>query len=108
VAQQARKFNEADAVIMAHGQQMANAIFAIDGTYFVEVGCKVKSLIGNASFMELFDGKYRAVERCSEKKGDTTNNICVVCNDEESDIFTMNPAAFERLIDDVVASLELL
>lgn len=108
VAQQARKFNEADAVIMAHGQQMANAIFAIDGTYFVEVGCKVDSLIGNPSFMELFDGKYRAVERCSDKnaagKGD---NICVVCNDEETDIFTMNPAAFERLIDDVVASLEI-
>ena len=103
VAQQARKFNEADAVIMAHGQHMANAIFANDGTYFVEVGCKVESLIGNPSFMELFDGKYRAVEKCNGKDG--TNVVCVVCKDEES--FTMNPAAFERLIDDVVAGLEV-
>ena len=103
VAQQARKFNEADAVIMAHGQHMANAIFAIDGTYFVEVGCKVESLIGNPSFMELFDGKYRAVEKCNGKDG--TNVVCVVCKDEES--FTMNPSAFERLIDDVVAGLEI-
>ena len=105
VAQQARKFNEADAVIMAHGQHMANAIFAIDGTYFVEVGCKVESLIGSPHFMELFDGKYRAVERCSGK--DSSSVVCVVCKDKESDIFTMNPAAFERLVDDVVAGLEV-
>lgn len=105
VAQQAQKFNEADAVIMAHGQHMANAIFAIDGTYFVEVGCKVESLIGSRRFMELFDGKYRAVERCSGKDG--TSVVCVVCKDKESEIFTMNPAVFERLIDDVVAGLEV-
>lgn len=103
VAQQARKFNEADAIIMAHGQHMANAIFAIDGTSFVEVGCKVESLIGNPKFMGLMDGKYRAVEKCEEKDSD---NVCVRCKGDEDEMnFTMTPKAFEQLIDDVVASL---
>mmetsp|Transcript_27699 Transcript_27699/g.49902 ORF Transcript_27699/g.49902 Transcript_27699/m.49902 type:complete len:679 (+) Transcript_27699:453-2489(+) len=106
VAQQARKFNEADAVIMAHGQHMANAIFAVDGTSFVEVGCKVESLIGNPRFMDLMDGKYKAVEKCSNKNNGG-EDVCVVCKGEGEDVnFTMTPAAFERLIDDMVASLE--
>eukprot|EP00571_Detonula_confervacea_P013326 CAMPEP_0172301998 /NCGR_PEP_ID=MMETSP1058-20130122/3776_1 /TAXON_ID=83371 /ORGANISM="Detonula confervacea, Strain CCMP 353" /LENGTH=718 /DNA_ID=CAMNT_0013012323 /DNA_START=210 /DNA_END=2366 /DNA_ORIENTATION=+ len=110
VAQQARKFNEADAIIMAHGQHMANAIFAVDGTSFVEVGCKVTSLIGNPKFMELMDGKYRAVERCGNNKDDGEgkggHGACVVCKGDGDDVnFTMTPAAFEQLIDDVVASL---
>jgi len=107
VAQQARKFNEADAVIMAQGQHMANAIFAVDGTSFVEVGCKVESLIGNPKFMSLMDGKYRAVEKCNDKDGGDDNSaVCVKCKDGEDDVnFTMTPAAFEKLIDDVVASL---
>mmetsp|Transcript_7573 Transcript_7573/g.16372 ORF Transcript_7573/g.16372 Transcript_7573/m.16372 type:complete len:681 (-) Transcript_7573:1472-3514(-) len=106
VAQQARKFNEADAVIMAHGQHMANAIFAVDGTSFVEVGCKVESLIGNPRFMKLMDGKYKAVEKCTE--GGDDGSVCVACNDDGDDgvKFTMTPGAFEKLIDDVVASLQ--
>lgn len=107
VAQQARKFNEADAVIMAHGQHMANAIFAVDGTSFVEVGCRVESLIGNPRFMELMDGNYKAVEQCSEEAGEGA--VCVVCSEEkegdEKVQFTMSPAAFDRLIDDVVSGL---
>ena len=131
VAQQARLFNQADAIIMAHGQHMANAIFAVDGTSFVEVGCKVQSLIGQPKFMELMDGKYRAVERrgstspvetsgSTEGDGDEeveeeeegggsrllSDDVCVVCKGREDDSnFTMTPAAFEKLIDDVVASL---
>lgn len=127
VAQQARLFNQADAVIMAHGQHMGNAIFAVDGTSFVEVGCKVQSLIGQPKFMDLMDGKYRAVERCGsaiKTSGSTggdgddevdegegggrylSDDVCVVCKGGEDDSnFTMTPAAFEKLIDDVVASL---
>lgn len=109
VAQQARKFNEADAIIMAEGTYMANAIFAVDGTSFVEVGCNVggRSLIGNPKFMALMDGKYRAVERCNEDSEDDDNgNVCVVCRGDGDDVnFTMSPAAFEKLIDDVIASL---
>lgn len=101
VAQQARAFNEADAIIMAHGQHMANAIFAVDGTSFVEVGCKVSSLISNPKFMKLMDGKYRAVEACDEKGG-----ICVDCEriSEESN-FSMTMEAFEELIDATIATL---
>ncbi|KAL7515001.1 hypothetical protein ACHAXN_012851 [Cyclotella atomus] len=102
VAQQARTFNEADAVIMVHGEHMANAIFAVDGTTFVEVGCKVQSLIGNANFMNLMDGTYKSVERC---KGED-DAACVVCEgDDDYADFTMTPAVFEKMIDDVVQSL---
>lgn len=105
VAEQARTFNEADAIIMVHGEHMANAIFAVDGTKFVEVGCEVSSLIGNPRFMELFDGEYRAVEKC---KGDEGTNVCVKCegNGDGNSAFTMTPAAFEKMVDDVVKSLK--
>lgn len=105
VAQQARKFNQADAVIMAHGSHMANAIFAVDGTTFVEVGCKVESLVGNPHFMEMMDGKYRAVEKCDDAEdGEEESVVCVKCTDDIN--FTMTLGAFEKLIDDVVAGLE--
>ncbi|KAL7489983.1 hypothetical protein ACHAW6_015710 [Cyclotella cf. meneghiniana] len=103
VAQQARTFNEADAVIMVRGEHMANVIFAVDGTTFVEVGCEVKSFIGNPRFMELMDGTYKAVEKC--KKGENDDVACVVCDgDSDNADFTMSPAAFEKMIDDVVRS----
>lgn len=102
VAQQARTFNEADAVIMVHGEHMANAIFAVDGTTFVEVGCEFKSLIGNPNFMNLMDGTYKSIEKC---KGDD-DSVCVVCQGDSEDVeFTMTPAVFEKMIDDVVQSL---
>lgn len=102
VAQQARTFNEADAVIMVQGEHMANVIFAVDGTTFVEVGCEVKSLIGNPNFMNLMDGTYKSVEKC---KGED-DELCVVCEgDSGGTDFTMTPAVFEKMIDDVVQSL---
>ncbi len=105
VAEQARSFNEADAVIMVHGEQMSNAIFAVDGTTFVEVGCKVSSLIGNPKFMALMDSSYQAVEKCTE--GAEGNSVCVVCDSDEDDSnFTMTAVAFENLIDGVVTSLQ--
>ena len=104
VAQQARTFNEADAIIMVHGEHMANAIFAIDGATFVEVGCKVKSLIGNPHFMELIDGTYKSIEKCNSDKED--DEACVVCEgDSEGADFTMTPAVFEKMIDSVVQDL---
>lgn len=113
VAQQAKKFNEADAIIMAHGKHMANSIFSVDGTSFVEVGCKVDSLISNPRFMDLVGGKYFAIERCTKtNEGDEGGaDVCVICaeNGDEEDMladFTMTPEAFEKLIDDVVATLE--
>jgi len=112
VAQQAKKFNEADAIIMAHGKHMANAIFSVDGTSFVEVGCKVDSLISNARFMDLVDGNYFAIESCTKNNDGEENGsaeVCVICAEGHGDDmladFVMTPEAFEKLIDDVVASL---
>jgi len=106
VAQQARMFNEADAIIMARGQHMANAIFSVDGTSFVELGCKAQSLVGNPRFMELIDGKYKAVERCSGSVLEGGGDVCVICKSEDDDSsFTMEPEMFVKLIDDIVASL---
>lgn len=102
VAQQARTFNEADAVIMVHGEHMSNVIFAVDGTTFVEVGCKVKSLIGNPHLMEMIDGTYKSIEKC---KGDDSS-MCIAC-DSDNNSFTMSPDVFENIIDDVAQSLKV-
>ena len=101
VAQQARTFNEADVAVMVHGQHMANAIYAVDGTSFVRVGCaENESLIGNPRFMELMDSTYIYVSKCIEDNGDESE-ACVVCQDE--DRFTMALPAFEKMIDDVMS-----
>ena len=100
-AQQARTFNEADAVVMVHGQHMANAIYAVDGTSFVGVGCSgTVPLVGNPKFMELMDSSYRYVSKC-EGDDEEGSEACVVCQDD--DHFTITLPAFEKLIDDVIA-----
>jgi len=100
VAHQARTFNEADAVVMVHGQHMANAIYAVDGTSFVGVGCSgTVPLIGNPRFMELMDSSYKHVSKCKEDNEDDSE-ACTVCQDD--DHFTMTQAAFEKMIDDVL------
>mmetsp|Transcript_15119 Transcript_15119/g.24691 ORF Transcript_15119/g.24691 Transcript_15119/m.24691 type:complete len:629 (-) Transcript_15119:48-1934(-) len=101
VAQQARTFNEADAVVMVHGQHMANAIYAVDETSFVGVGCSgTVPLVGNPKFMELMDSSYRHVSKCEEDH-EEGSEACVVCQDD--DHFTITLPAFEKLIDDVIA-----
>jgi len=101
VAQQARTFNEADAVVMVHGQHMANAIYVVDGTSFVGVGCsETVPLIGNPRFMELMDSSYRRVGKCQEDNDDGSE-ACVVCQDDNH--FTITLPAFEKMIDDVMA-----
>eukprot|EP00573_Skeletonema_grethae_P002033 CAMPEP_0201691074 /NCGR_PEP_ID=MMETSP0578-20130828/4333_1 /ASSEMBLY_ACC=CAM_ASM_000663 /TAXON_ID=267565 /ORGANISM="Skeletonema grethea, Strain CCMP 1804" /LENGTH=623 /DNA_ID=CAMNT_0048176205 /DNA_START=250 /DNA_END=2121 /DNA_ORIENTATION=- len=101
VAQQARTFNEADAVVMVHGQHVANAIYAVDGTSFVGVGCfETVPLVGNTKFMELMDSSYRHVSKCQEDNEDGSE-ACVVCQDDNR--FTITLPAFEKMIDDVIA-----
>lgn len=52
--------------------------------------------------MNLMDGTYKSVERC---KGED-DAACVVCEgDDGTSDFTMTPAVFEKMIDDVVQSL---
>jgi hypothetical protein len=100
VAKQAYAFNVVDAIIMATGDHMANAIFSPDETYFVEVGCSSQSLTGNSHFMELVLGTHRSVTKCID--GQSADNICVSCPSEDS--FTMTNESFFALIDDVVKS----
>ena len=102
VAKQAYAFNLADAIVMATGDHMANAIFSPDDTYFVEVGCSSQLLTGNSHFMELILGTHRSVTKCID--GQSADNICISCPSDDS--FTMADKSFFALIDDVVKRLE--
>lgn len=101
VAKQAYAFNMADAVISSSGEHLANVIFTPDDSYFVEVGCSVKSLIGNPHFMALLSGTHRRVERCPE---DALDKICVSCLGGGK--FIMSEEGFHTLIDDIVKKHE--
>ena len=104
VAQQARTFNEADAVVMVHGQHMANAIYAVDGTSFVGMGCsEITPLIGNPRFMDLMDGSYKYVSKC-EGTGEDESIACLVCQNDDQFLITL--PAFERIIDEVIVELK--
>jgi hypothetical protein len=99
VAEQANAFNMADAVIMAAGEHMANALFSPDETFFAIVGAgcssSQKSLTSNDQFMALLLGTHQTVENCS--KGD---EICVSCSAEGG--FSMTSGAFRALLDVVM------
>ena len=104
VAQQARTFNEADAVVMVHGQHMANAIYAVDGTSFVGVGCSdTVPLVGNPRFMELMDSNYRYVTKCIGDNGGESE-ACIVCQDDKH--FALTLPVFENIIDGVMSDLK--
>jgi hypothetical protein len=100
ITEQAKLFNAADAHVMVHGAQMANSIFSVDGTFFVEIGCRIPVFIGNQGFLNLIDGNYMSVQQCLGK----SNVPCLVCegNDLTYGNFTMTSDSFERLMDQVV------
>mmetsp|Transcript_14496 Transcript_14496/g.30503 ORF Transcript_14496/g.30503 Transcript_14496/m.30503 type:complete len:664 (-) Transcript_14496:104-2095(-) len=102
IAEQARTFNEVDAIVMAMGDHMANAVFATDDISFVEVGCGKQSLIGNARFMALILGTHRNVEKCHDDHED--DDICALCSvgESHSNSFTITQSAFHEIIDDLV------
>lgn len=106
IAQQADLFNTYDAHIMVHGAQMANSIFAVDKSLFVELGCKIPTFISNQKFLHLIDGKHIKVEKCEDGRDDER---CVVC-DNTDDLtygnFTVTSAGFQSLVDDVLLQLE--
>jgi hypothetical protein len=62
--------------------------------------------------MDLVDGNYFAIESCTKNNDGEENGsaeVCVICAEGHGDDmladFVMTPEAFEKLIDDVVASL---
>ncbi|KAL7468646.1 hypothetical protein ACHAXS_008879 [Conticribra weissflogii] len=69
IQQQARLFNDADAIIMVHGAQMANSIFSVEGTMFVELGCRVFEFLGSQNYLKLIGGKYTMVQFCWNGEG---------------------------------------
>ncbi|EED91179.1 predicted protein [Thalassiosira pseudonana CCMP1335] len=104
VAEQARAFNLADAIIMASGEHLANSIFTTDDTAFVELGCETTSLIDNSHFMGFILGTHTSVGQCQE--GHSAEEVCVTCSGigglESS--FSMTGVAFHELIDDLMKS----
>mmetsp|Transcript_13673 Transcript_13673/g.29778 ORF Transcript_13673/g.29778 Transcript_13673/m.29778 type:complete len:92 (+) Transcript_13673:155-430(+) len=83
--EQALLFNDADALIMIHGAQMANSIFAVDKTLFVELGCYIPTFIGNLEYMALVDGDHDAIQKCRPNTNE--NDICVVCDEDGDDTY---------------------
>jgi capsular polysaccharide biosynthesis protein len=104
VAEQATVFNLADAVVMASGDHLSNAIFSPDDTYFAEVGCSPKSLIGNPHFMSLIAGTYRHVSKCPDNQPSPGDKVCVSC-DSATD-FSMTEKNFRALLDDIILKHE--
>ena len=51
--EQAVLFNSYDVLVMVHGAQMANNIFALPGTFFIEVGCEIPGFLGEESYLSV-------------------------------------------------------
>ena len=81
--EQAQLFNEYDVMVMVHGAQMANSIFAVDGTLFVEVGCAIPQFMGVETYLSLIGGRYAQVLSCNNYKYDS-KLACVECVQRKS------------------------
>jgi hypothetical protein len=101
VAEQARAFNLADAVVMATGEHMANAIFVTDDTAFVELGCESFSSIDNKHFMGFVLGSHKSVKDCDNGN----EEVCIKCvRDEMGSTFSITEEAFFSIVDELVKS----
>ncbi|EED88188.1 predicted protein [Thalassiosira pseudonana CCMP1335] len=103
-AEQAALFNEADAHIMTHGAQMANSIFAVDDTVYIELGCSIPTYLANPKFLSLIKAQYQSVVKC----GDGNDDICLQCdgNDDTYGNFTMTESSFVLMLDKALHTLE--
>ena len=100
VAEQARGFNLADAVIMSTGEHMANAIFATDDTMFVELGCGGFSSIENKHFMGFVLGTHQSVKECRDG---SVEGACVQCVREGlNSSFRIVEDAFHGVVDGIL------
>ena len=101
VAEQARVFNTADAVIMSTGEHMGNALFVTDDTFFVELGCGGFSNVENAHFMSFVLGTHQSVRECK----DGSLDACVQCKREGlNSSFSIDQEAFHGLVDGILKS----
>ena len=53
IREQAVLFNSYDVLVMVHGAQMANNIFALPGTFFIELGCHIEAFLGEKSYLSV-------------------------------------------------------
>jgi len=105
IREQAALFNAADGLIMTHGAQMANSIFAVDGAVFYELGCRIPSFLGNPKFMRLLNGTYQAVQKACSKRS-KPDDVCLRCGaDKLYGNFSMSGAGFESMLDGVLDKL---
>lgn len=134
-AEQAALFNEADAHIMTHGAQMANSIFAVDDTVYIELGKRLRSFCslhytlyydafcqwrkltdsissGCSIPTYLANPKFlsliKAQYQSVVKCGDGNDDICLQCdgNDDTYGNFTMTESSFVLMLDKVLHTLE--
>ena len=99
IAEQARLFNSADAIVMATGDHFANSIFVPDDTIFAELSCSSRSPTNNPRFMELISGS--AINVSSSTSSECSESICISCMEDQSS-FTMSDKSFQSLVDDIV------
>ena len=99
IAEQARLFNSADAIVMATGDHFANSIFVPDDTIFAELSCSSRSPTNNPRFMELISGS--AINVSSSTSSECSESICIACMEDQSS-FTMSDKSFQSLVDDIV------
>ncbi|KAL7506760.1 hypothetical protein ACHAXN_007960 [Cyclotella atomus] len=102
VAEQAKVFNLADAVIMSTGEHWGNVIFVTEDTVFVELGCGGFSNVENRHFMGLILGSHRSVREC---RGGGEEDYCVQCTREGlNSSFRIEEDAFHGVVDEILKS----
>ena len=100
VAEQARAFNLADAVVASTGEHMANAIFVADNMAFVELGCGGFSSVRNERFMGFVLGMHRSVKECVDGSESEGSEACMRGGLESS--FTIGEEVFFGIVDELV------
>ena len=77
--QQADAFASADAIVMAHGAQAANAIYARNGTAVVELNCRRYSVLENTLVSSL-GHRFALLTQCGRSESDAAENAaCITC-----------------------------
>lgn len=76
IQDQAQLFNTYDVLVMVHGAQMANSIFTIKGTVFIEIGCSIPTFLGARTYLSLIDAQYEQVVDC---RSSGANKACLEC-----------------------------
>ncbi len=72
-------------MIMVHGAQMANSIFSVEGTMFVELGCHIPKFLGSRTYLRLIGAEYLGVAACANGENSTGQVVCLDCAKKKKD-----------------------